>query len=116
MPADQGAAAMQQMNRDIQNPLFMLVFMGSTLVAAAIAVSTAWTWDEGSPWLRLTGGGLFVIGNFLLTVAYNVPRNDRLDRSAAFWQTFLDEWVPANHGRTLLCLVSCGLLVTSLKA
>ena len=54
LPPEQGALAMQTINRDVQNPLFMVLFMGSTLVATAIAVSTAWTWDEGAAWLRLT--------------------------------------------------------------
>lgn len=113
MPADHGAAAMQHISRDIQNPLFMVLFMGSTFVAAGVAVSTAWTWDEGTPWLRLAGGIVFVVGNFVLTVAYHVPRNDKLDSSPAFWSTFLDEWVPANHLRALLCAVACGLLVVA---
>jgi uncharacterized membrane protein len=115
LPAPDGAAAMQQINREIQNPLFLLVFMGSTLIAAAIAVSTAWTWDQ--PWagLRLAGGSTFVAGNFLTTMAYNVPRNDQLDRSAAFWPTYLDEWVPANHLRALLTAASCVLLVLAAR-
>ena len=92
---------MRTINRDVQNPLFMVLFMGSTLVATAIAVSTAWTWDKGSAWLRLTGGGLFVVGSFLLTIAYHVPRNNTLDTSAAYWSTYLVEWVPWNHVRTV---------------
>jgi uncharacterized membrane protein len=114
LPADQGALAMQTINRDVQNPLFLLIFMGSTLVAAAIAVSTAWTWDESAAGLRLAGGGVFVIGNFLLTMAYNVPRNDRLDESAGYWTTYLDQWVPANHVRTVTCVAACVMLVVAL--
>ena len=64
LPADQGAAAMQNINRDVQNPLFLVIFIGSTLAAAALAISSTWTWDEGSAGLRLAGGGLFVVGNF----------------------------------------------------
>jgi uncharacterized membrane protein len=111
LPTEQGALAMQHINRDIQNPLFMVVFMGSTVLAAAIAISTAWTWDDGSPVLRLAGGALFVVGNFLLTIGFHVPRNDKLDKSAAFWSTFLDEWVPANHVRAVLCTAALVLLV-----
>ena len=75
-PADQGALAMQTTNRDVQNPLFLIIFIGSTLAAAALAISGAWTWDEGSAGLRLAGGDLFVVGNFLLTIAYHVPPPD----------------------------------------
>jgi uncharacterized membrane protein len=114
LPAHEGAAAMQHINRDIQNPWFVVAFLGSTIAAGAVAVSTVWTWDEGSPGLRLAGGALFVLGNFVVTVAYHIPRNDRLDRSAAYWSTFLDEWVPANHVRTVLAASGCILLVLSL--
>ncbi len=106
---------MQTINRDVQNPLFMVLFMGSTLVAAAIAVSTAWTWDEGSAWLRLTGGGLFVAGSFLLTIAYHVPRNNTLDKSAGYWSTYLDEWVPWNHVRTATSAAACVMLVIAAR-
>jgi uncharacterized membrane protein len=115
LPDADGATAMQHINREIQNPLFLLVFSGSTLAAGAIAVSTAWTWDEGAPWLRLIGGGLFVVGNVVTTIAYNVPRNDRLDASTGSWPTYLDEWVPANHLRALLTAASCVLLVLAAR-
>lgn len=115
LPDADGATAMQHINREIQNPLFLLVFSGSTLAAGAVAVSTAWTWDEGAPWLRLIGGGLFVVGNVATTIAYNVPRNDRLDASIGSWPTYLDEWVPANHLRALLTAASCVLLVLAAR-
>ena len=111
LPAAHGAAAMQHINREIQNPLFLFVFMASTLIAATVAVSTAWTWHQPNAGVRLAGGAAFVVGNFAVTMAYNVPRNDELDRSAAFWPTYLDEWVPANHVRALLTAASCVLLV-----
>lgn len=115
-PESDAAAAMQHINRTVENPLFIvLVFICGTLVAAALAISTAWTWGKASPWLRLSGGTLFVLGNFLVTAAYIDPRNEKLDESAAFWSTFLDEWVPANHLRALLCTASCILLVVASK-
>lgn len=92
-----------------------IVFVGASLVAAAVAISTAWTWDQSSPWLRLSGGALFVLGNFLLTAAYLDPRQEKLDKSAAFWSTYLDEWIPANHIRALACTASCILLVVASK-
>ncbi|WP_165358608.1 anthrone oxygenase family protein [Haloactinopolyspora alba] len=87
--------------------------MAATTVAAAVAIATAWTWGQGSPWLRLSGGTLFVLGNFLLTAAYIDPRSRRLADSETFWPTVLDEWVPANHVRALACTASCILLVVA---
>ena len=112
-PAD-GMAAMQAINRAILNPVFLVVFVGTALAAAAIAISTMWTWDDGGAALRLSGGLIYLVGAFALTAAYHVPRNDALERldadaptSAAKWATYLGEWVPWNHVRAV---ASCAAL------
>jgi uncharacterized membrane protein len=115
-----GIAAMQAINRAILNPVFMLVFLGTALVAAALAVSTLWTWDDGGAALRLAGGLCYIIGAFGITAVYHVPRNNAIDRldptnhsSAAKWSTFLAEWVPWNHVRALASTASLILLVVA---
>ncbi len=115
-----GIAVMQAINRAILNPLFMLVFMGTTLVAAALAVSTLWTWDDGGAALRLAGGLCYLIGAFGITAAYHVPRNNVIDTldpsneaSAAKWSTYLAEWVPWNHVRALASTASLVLFVVA---
>jgi uncharacterized membrane protein len=120
LPPSNGLAAMQAINRAILNPLFTLVFLGTALVTAALAVSTAWTWDDGGAALRLAGGLCYVIGAFGLTVAYHVPRNDAIDTldpaneaSAAKWSTYLAEWVPWNHVRALASTASLVFLVVA---
>jgi uncharacterized membrane protein len=115
-----GLAAMQAINRAILNPLFMVVFVGTALVAAALAVSTLWTWDDGGAALRLAGGICYLIGAFGLTAAYHVPRNNAIDTldptnetSAAKWSTYLAEWVPWNHVRALASTASLVLFVVA---
>jgi uncharacterized membrane protein len=115
-----GLAAMQAINRAILNPVFMLVFVGTALVAAALAVSTLWTWDDGGAELRLAGGLCYLIGAFGITAAYHVPRNNAIDSldtmdeaSAAKWSTYLAEWVPWNHVRALASTASLVLLVVA---
>jgi uncharacterized membrane protein len=113
-----GIVVMQGVNRAILNPLFLLVFVGAALLAAAIAVTTVWTWDDGGAGLRLAAGVVCLIGVVVLTAAYHIPRNDALDRldadstgSADRWATYLAEWVPWNHVRTLASTTSLVLLV-----
>jgi uncharacterized membrane protein len=113
-----GLATMQAINRAILNPVFMLVFMGTTFVAAALAVSALWTWDEGGAGLRLAGGLCYLIGSFGITAAYHVPRNNAIDvldpdheSSPAKWSTYLAEWVPWNHVRAAASTASLVLLV-----
>ena len=73
--------------------------------------------------LRLAGGLSYLIGGFLLTAAYHVPRNNAIDRldptdesSTAKWATYLAEWVPWNHVRALASLASLVLLVIASRS
>jgi uncharacterized membrane protein len=120
LPPSNGLAAMQEINRAILNPVFLLVFMGTTLVAVALAVSTLWTWDDGGAALRLAGGLCYLIGAFGITAAYHVPRNNAIDlldpadeTSAAKWSTYLAEWVPWNHVRAVASTAALVLLVVA---
>lgn len=122
LPPNEGTAAMQKINTVIQNPLFMLVFMGTGLAALALAVSSAWTWDEPNSALRLAGGLLYFFGVVVLTIAYHVPRNDALDavtagtaEGAAEWARYLSEWVPWNHVRTVASIASTITLVLAVS-
>jgi uncharacterized membrane protein len=123
LPDARGMPAMQKINDTIQNPWFFVVFVGTALVGAALAVSAAWTWDEPGAGLRLAGGLCYVVGAFVLTIAYHVPRNNDLDRAAAdgpgaaaVSATYLDEWVPWNHVRAIASTASLILLVLALNA
>jgi uncharacterized membrane protein len=114
----QGLEAMQRINRAIMNPLFLAVFLASALTGAALAVSSAWTWDQPGAVPRLAGGLLAFGGSFVLTAAYHVPRNNALDdvtpgtsEGAAQWARYLREWVPANHLRAAACTLSLVLLL-----
>lgn len=123
LPADQGVAAMQSINRTVTTPSFMLVFVGTAVLCAVLVVVAAVGWGEPrAPWL-LAGGLVYALGSFVLTMAYHVPRNDALDafdphaaETAGRWSTFLAEWVPANTVRALASLVAAGLLVAALVA
>jgi uncharacterized membrane protein len=109
VPPDQGARAMQRINVVVLNPLFLGVFMGTALVGVGAAIvgslSTA-------PWL-VAGGLLYVLGTFGVTMACNVPRNNRLaamnadaPETAGYWRTYLKEWTFWNHVRTAAALAA----------
>jgi uncharacterized membrane protein len=118
-----GMKAMQAINAAIQNPLFLLVFLGSGLAGGALAVSAAWTWDQPGAGYRLAGGLLIVLGSLVLTVAYHVPRNNALDAvdaassgAAGEWARYLGDWVPANHVRAVASTASLVTLLLALSA
>ncbi|MFD4525346.1 DUF1772 domain-containing protein [Streptomyces sp. NPDC058470] len=108
LPPAQGIAAMKSINVFALRPAFMLAFIGSALLCAAIAVVTfVLLPDEGAVELLL-GSALYLVGCFGVTVAANVPRNDTLAKmdpgspaAAAYWPTYVREWSMWNHIRTV---------------
>ncbi|MFC5852694.1 DUF1772 domain-containing protein [Streptomyces chlorus] len=108
LPPAQGVAAMQSVNVAAVRAPFMLVFLGSALLCAAIAVVTLVTGpDEGAAWL-LAGSTLYLFGGFGVTVVANVPRNNALAgldpgtaKAAAYWTAYVREWTRWNHMRTV---------------
>ncbi|MFJ1876236.1 MULTISPECIES: anthrone oxygenase family protein [Streptomyces] len=108
LPPAQGVAAMKAINVTALMPAFMLVFMGTALLCAVIAVVTFVLWpDEGTVELLL-GSALYLFGSFGVTMVANVPRNDALmkleagtQEAAAYWPTYVREWTVWNHVRTV---------------
>ena len=78
-PAAEGIAVMQTINSTILNPLFGLVFGGTTLLSLLLAASAPFTTDESHATLRGIGSALYVVGVFIETMAVNVPMNNALD-------------------------------------
>ncbi|MDT9694596.1 anthrone oxygenase family protein [Streptomyces sp. P17] len=106
LPPGQGVAAMQAINVAAVTPAFMLVFIGSAVLCAVLAVVTFVLWpDEGTVELLL-GSALYLFGSFGVTMVANVPRNDALMKmeagtreAAAYWTTYVREWTAWNHVR-----------------
>ncbi|MFF5517325.1 anthrone oxygenase family protein [Streptomyces coeruleorubidus] len=107
LPPAQGVAAMNAINVAAVTPPFMVVFLGSAVLCAVIAVVTFVLWpDEGTVEL-LVGSALYLFGSFGLTMVANVPRNDALaglepgsPEAAAYWPAYVREWTMWNHVRT----------------
>ncbi|MBW0170087.1 MAG: anthrone oxygenase family protein [Hydrogenophaga sp.] len=115
LPAAQGVAAMQRINVVVINPWFMGVFIGTLLLSVACVVLAL----QSSHPLQLAAGLLYAMGTFGVTVAFNVPRNERLARlgadtpeATAYWPIYVREWTRWNHVRTVAALASslCMLL------
>lgn len=111
LPEADGMRTMQEFNRQAVQAPFMTIFFG-TAVASIWKIVETFTKEERSigDWLAASGGALYMAG-MILTVVYNVPRNDllaavspgTLDGSRA-WQMFLGEWTSANSVRAVLSL------------
>ncbi|HUR07806.1 MAG TPA: anthrone oxygenase family protein [Nonomuraea sp.] len=114
--------AMQNINRAILNPAFMLLFMGS-LPLLALAGFLAWRGHGRStlPWI-IAALALYLIA-FLVTSGVNVPLNDKLAAAgdprhvkdlAAVRGDFESAWVTWNIVRALLHTMAFGCLTWAL--
>ena len=116
-----GVAAMNSINRVIQRSLFMPLFAGSSLSSLALAVIGALYWGEAGACAALAGGLIYFLGMFVVTMIFNVPRNNLLDASdpatadgQELWARFLREWTAWNHVRTLASTAALILFVVAL--
>ena len=115
LPPAAGAAAMQSINSTILNPVFGVVFGGTTVLCVLLAVMAPFSAQHGTGWI-VVGAVLHVVGSFLVTAAWNVPLNIRLaavepDSAAGIWSEYLVRWTAWNHVRTVLCTSSTTALV-----
>jgi uncharacterized membrane protein len=99
LPPAHGVAVMRMVNRVILNPLFLLLFVGTAVVCAAVVVL-----DPGNV-RHVVGAALYVVGTFVATMAVNVPLNNALDTAgpedAQAWERFHSRWTAWNHVRAL---------------
>ena len=117
LPAAQGIAAMQSINITAITPPFMLALFGTGAGCAYLAAVAALDLAEPNAMARLIGSILYVIGNIVVTMFCNVPRNNALARvdpasadGARVWQDYLLTWTRWNHVRTLTALAAAALL------
>ena len=108
---------MQQVNRVIQNPLFLLVFVGTGLVCLLLVIGAPFSGRPGTVWI-VVGGLLYIVGSIGLTAVVNVPMNNRLDaanpltdQGGAIWADYLNRWTAWNHVRALACTAAMAALV-----
>jgi uncharacterized membrane protein len=112
MPAGQGATAMNIINVRIQNPLFLLVFLGTALACLVLAV-LAFVQDTPGRWWLVVGAVLYIVGVIVISFAINIPLNDKLAAvdpnsaaGAAEWLSYLAKWNPSNNIRAIACVLA----------
>ena len=121
IPQGEGIAAMQSINAAVINFWFMLVFLGTAALCAFLAVVSFLRWEDLVSIYRLAGGLLYLVGTVLVTLIFNVPKNNALaklaradTRGSALWPDYVTSWTAWNHVRTLAALAAAALLTLSL--
>lgn len=112
LEADAAVQAMQQINKKIINPLFVLVFAGVAVVSVYLMIAGV---DDSTPADRAArlASVFYLLGVIVVTMTQNIPLNNRLDKvapdsddSATVWPWYLTRWNRWNHVRTFAAVVA----------
>ena len=121
LPAQQGIAAMQSINRVAVTPLFMTALFGTAVLCLGLAVWTVVAPEGRRAALVVGAGALYLIGTIGVTIVANVPLNNRLealrpeDGAAPHeWDRFVSRWTAWNHVRGITSLGAAALLTIAL--
>ena len=122
LPAPQGIAAMQSINVAVFNPWFMGAFFGTAAACVLVVVFSLLSWSGPGAVYLLSGGLVYLIGTILVTMAFNVPRNNALAAAdpdsaggARLWAGYVTSWTAWNHVRTAAALAAAVLLTLALS-
>lgn len=114
LPAAEGVAAMQAINVSAVRPAFMTTMFGTAVVCMVAVIAT-----PGDPGAS-TGAALYLVGTIGVTIAGNVPLNNRLavlhpngGETAAAWRHYLRAWTNWNHVRAVSSLAAAVLFVAA---
>lgn len=121
LPPSGGIAAMNAINSEILRSLFIPLFLATSLVALLLSIAAAFSHGEAGAVPTFIGGSIYVVGMFVVTMAFNVPLNNALaalDASTVeageTWIRYVREWTLWNHLRTVACLSSATLFTVAI--
>jgi uncharacterized membrane protein len=122
LPAKQGIAAMQSINIVVINPIFLGTMMGTGLICVVLPIIAALSGSGTGAACLWAGSLLYLVGAVLVTMVFNVPRNNALARldagqaeAATLWERYLSEWTLWNHVRTAAALAASAAFILALR-
>ena len=121
LPSAEGIAAMQSINVAIINSVFLAAFFGTTVACGLIMIASLLRWHDPGAVYLLIGGALYLVGTFLVTLVFNLPKNNVLasvapanPESASLWTDYLSKWTAWNHIRAAAALAAATSLTIAL--
>ena len=118
---ENGIAAMQAINVTVLNPLFLAFFLGTAAVCLLLFIYSLVRWQSPGIACLLAGSSLYLIGNYVVTMVFNVPKNNVLARvdasksdAAGTWRNYLVVWTRWNHVRTITAFAAAAFLTMAL--
>lgn len=122
-PAEEGAAAMRSINETVLNPLFFTVFFGTGVLALTAGVLALSALGSIAGWATLTAALFYLAGSIGVTMAFNVPLNERLRKTpsgnaqlASVWAHYYKAWTRWNTLRTIASVIAALLFAAAVAA
>ena len=121
LPSAEGIAAMQSINVAIINPVFLAAFFGTAAACVFVLIASLLRWHDPGAVYLLIGGALYLVGTFLVTLVFNIPKNNALawvaptdPEGASLWTDYLSKWTAWNHVRAAAALAATATLTIAL--
>jgi uncharacterized membrane protein len=122
LPPAQGIAAMNSINVAAITPAFMGALFGTAALCVVLAVAALLMWGEPRAVWLLVGSLLYLVGAIVVTMLFNVPRNNALAAAApesaegaGLWARYAAGWTAWNHVRAAACLAAAAALTMALR-
>jgi uncharacterized membrane protein len=122
LPPAHGIAAMQSINVLAVTPAFMTALFGTAAACLGLVAWAAISSGGRPAVLVLAGGALYIVGTIGVTIARNVPLNDRLAAlhpqgadAAGRWDEYVAKWTAWNHVRAATALAAAAALTLALN-
>lgn len=123
LAVEEGIRAMKRINIDVYHWSFMGPFFATPIACIATAVHTFRAASGEAVTYAIVGCVVYVVGNFIVTTAGNVPLNNALAaadadsvEAAQQWSHYLVRWTQWNHVRTAASVVAAASFMLALRA
>lgn len=117
-----GMETMKSINRAILNPLFGLVFFGTTIMAMILLTTVSLIPEWNGKVYVICGSVLYLVGVLVVTFRFNIPLNNRLEKTSSIgngfgqsWEGYMKSWSKWNHVRTITALAALMCFVLGFK-
>ena len=128
--AESGINAMQEINKTVIKTQFVAGIILISVFSAVFGIYAAMQFSGSARIALILAPIVYISSVFLMTIAGNVPMNDKLERfdrrsaeAIAYWPTYVRVWTRLNHVRTIgsvataaIYLIGTLLLISSGQA
>jgi len=106
----------------VLNPMFLGVFLGTGVLCVGALIFSWQHWPGSAAICLAVGSVLYLVGTLLVTIRFNVPRNNalasiaRTDPNASqLWARYVVSWTIWNHVRTAAALAASAAFIIALR-